>query len=66
MLCALGLAVAVPATARADSSGGGDLQVAQTLGDRDLTLMLRRVTGLPGPCTWTCSPTRAPRRGPCA
>ncbi len=28
---------------------GGDLQVAQTLGDRDLTFMLRRVTGLPGP-----------------
>ncbi|MFD0442906.1 hypothetical protein ACFQ10_10790 [Streptomyces indonesiensis] len=29
--------------------GRGDLQVAQTLGDRDLTFILRRVTGLPGP-----------------
>ncbi|MEV4047077.1 hypothetical protein [Streptomyces sp. NPDC049744] len=49
VLAALGLSVTPPATARADSSGGGDLQVAQTLGDLDLTFMLRRVTGLPGP-----------------
>ncbi|MGW5334650.1 hypothetical protein [Streptomyces bauhiniae] len=36
--------------ALADSAHtGGDLQIAQTLGDRDLTFVLRRVTGLPGP-----------------
>jgi hypothetical protein len=34
----------------ADSaSSGGDIAVAQTLGDRDLTVMLRRVTSVPGP-----------------
>jgi len=49
VLCALALSLLLPATARADSAGGGDLQVAQTIGDRDLTFMLRRVTGLPGP-----------------
>ncbi|MEW2130518.1 hypothetical protein [Streptomyces sp. NPDC005435] len=49
VLCALGISLAVPGPARADSSAGGDLQVAQTLGDRDLTFVLRRVTGLPGP-----------------
>ncbi|MGV9424995.1 hypothetical protein ACWDO7_11985 [Streptomyces sp. NPDC003656] len=49
VLCALGLCLALSAPARADSSTGGDLQIAQTLGDRDLTFVLRRVTGLPGP-----------------
>jgi hypothetical protein len=34
----------------ADSpSTGGDLTIAQSLGDRELTLVLRRVTGVPGP-----------------
>jgi hypothetical protein len=37
-----------PAAADTPSSGG-DVQVAQTLGDRDLTLILRRVTAVPGP-----------------
>lgn len=37
-----------PAAADTPSSGG-DVQVAQTLGDRDLTLVLRRVTAVPGP-----------------
>ncbi|MGW5446129.1 hypothetical protein [Streptomyces asiaticus] len=49
VLCVLGLSVTVGSPARADSTAGGDLQVAQTLGDRDLTFILRRVTGLPGP-----------------
>ncbi|MFS8359088.1 hypothetical protein ACLVWO_05920 [Streptomyces sp. CWNU-52H] len=50
LLCALGLSLAAGAPVRADSaSGGGDLQVAQTLGDRELTVTLRRVTGTPGP-----------------
>lgn len=49
VLCALGLSVGAASPAWADSTAGGDLQVAQTLGDRDLTFMLRRVTGLPGP-----------------
>jgi hypothetical protein len=34
----------------ADSpSSGGDIAVAQTLGDRELTVVLRRVTAVPGP-----------------
>ncbi|SED32077.1 hypothetical protein SAMN04490356_7963 [Streptomyces melanosporofaciens] len=50
VLCALGLSVgAGSSSAWADATAGGDLKVAQTLGDRDLTFMLRRVTGLPGP-----------------
>ncbi|WP_206282250.1 hypothetical protein [Streptomyces rhizosphaericus] len=49
VLCVLGLSVTAGSPARADSTAGGDLQVAQTLGDRDLTFILRRVTGLPGP-----------------
>ncbi len=49
VLCALGLSAVAASPARADPTAGGDLQVAQTLGDRDLTFMLRRVTGLPGP-----------------
>lgn len=37
-------------SAAADTpSSGGDVQVAQTLGDRELTLILRRVTAIPGP-----------------
>lgn|GEM_PF-2540036 len=37
-----------PATADAPSAGG-DISVAQTLGDRELTIVLRRVTSVPGP-----------------
>jgi hypothetical protein len=38
------------APAAADTvTSGGDITVAQTLGDRDLTLILRRVTSVPGP-----------------
>ncbi|GAA3432970.1 hypothetical protein [Kutzneria kofuensis] len=44
----LGLLLAAPAYADT-SSAGGDVHVAQTLGDRELTVTLRRVTGVPGP-----------------
>lgn len=38
------------APARADGgTAGNDLQIAQTLGDRELTVVLRRVTAIPGP-----------------
>ncbi|HEV7980830.1 hypothetical protein [Amycolatopsis sp.] len=48
-LCVLFLAGG-NAPAFADSpSTGGDLTIAQSLGDRELTLVLRRVTGTPGP-----------------
>ncbi|WP_345653339.1 hypothetical protein [Streptomyces tremellae] len=50
VVCALALGLLWPSPAQADSAtAGGDVQVAQTLGDRDLTFVLRRVTGLPGP-----------------
>jgi hypothetical protein len=49
-LAALTLSLLLPATpAGADSPTGGDLSVAQDLGDRQLTLILRRVTSVPGP-----------------
>jgi hypothetical protein len=44
----LGLLLVTPA--HADSaSASGDVRVAQTLGSRELTVTLRRVTGVPGP-----------------
>jgi hypothetical protein len=45
------VALLLPAApAAADTaSPSGDITVAQTLGDRDLTLILRRVTSVPGP-----------------
>ncbi|MFD2417660.1 hypothetical protein [Amycolatopsis pigmentata] len=43
-------AVFLPVPASADSAPtGGDLHIAQTLGDRDLTVVIRRVDGVPGP-----------------
>lgn len=49
VVCLAFLLVASP-VAHADSpSSGGDVTVAQTLGDRELTVVLRRVTGVPGP-----------------
>lgn len=43
-------AFAAAAPAAADSpAAGGDLSIAQTLGDRELTVVLRRVTSVPGP-----------------
>lgn len=48
-ICLL-LAAAGSAPAFADSaSSGGDIVVAQSLGDRELTVVLRRVTSVPGP-----------------
>lgn len=44
----LSFAAIGPAAADTPSSGG-DIQIAQTIGDRDLTLILRRVTAVPGP-----------------
>ncbi|WP_328617161.1 hypothetical protein OHS18_13000 [Amycolatopsis sp. NBC_00355] len=47
--CLAFLLIASP-MAHADSpSSGGDVTVAQTLGDRELTVVLRRVTSVPGP-----------------
>lgn len=47
--CLVLLLTASP-SAHADSpSSGGDVTVAQTLGDRELTIVLRRVTSVPGP-----------------
>ncbi|MEV6560436.1 hypothetical protein AB0M22_32280 [Nocardia sp. NPDC051756] len=44
------LALVGTAPASADSaSAGADLSVAQSLGDRELTIVLRRVTSVPGP-----------------
>jgi len=42
------LSTAVPAMADS-ASAGADVMVAQTLGDRELTVVLRRVTSVPGP-----------------
>jgi hypothetical protein len=42
------LSTAVPAFADSESTGA-DVVVAQTLGDRELTVVLRRVTSVPGP-----------------
>lgn len=40
----------IPAPAFADSSAtGADVSIAQSLGDRELTFTLRRVTSIPGP-----------------
>ncbi|QUQ62452.1 hypothetical protein [Kutzneria sp. CA-103260] len=44
----LGLLLVAPAYADS-ASASGDVHVAQTLGDRELTVTLRRVTGVPGP-----------------
>ncbi|GAA4624386.1 hypothetical protein GCM10023196_024310 [Actinoallomurus vinaceus] len=49
LLSAMALLFAMSPLAVADSTAGGDMQVAQTLGDRELTVILRRVTGVPGP-----------------
>jgi hypothetical protein len=48
-LCLLFTAVGIAPACADTSSSGGDLAVAQTLGERELTVVLRRVTGVPGP-----------------
>jgi hypothetical protein len=50
MLCAFMLALASAGPAYADSAPvGGDIQVAQTLGERELTVVIRRAGPIPGP-----------------
>ncbi|MFJ9707171.1 hypothetical protein [Streptomyces sp. NPDC101234] len=50
LVCAVVLLLTSSSAATADSaSTGNDVQVAQTLGDRELTVVLRRITGVPGP-----------------
>jgi hypothetical protein len=50
VLCAVVLACAAASPAAADGgSSGGDVHIAQTLGSRDLTVVIRRVVGVPGP-----------------
>jgi hypothetical protein len=44
----MAVVIAMSPLAGADSAGG-DVHVAQTLGERELTVILRRVTGVPGP-----------------
>lgn len=48
-LCALFMAFGSTPVFADTPSSGGDVAVAQTLGDRDLTIVLRRVTAVPGP-----------------
>ncbi|GAB2838597.1 hypothetical protein GCM10027200_43280 [Lentzea nigeriaca] len=50
MLFTLGAILGITAPALADGDRiGGDVHVAQTLGDRDLTVIIRRVAEVPGP-----------------
>ncbi|GGU12916.1 hypothetical protein GCM10010178_00040 [Lentzea flava] len=50
MLFTLGAILGITAPAPADGvQAGGDVHVAQTLGDRDLTVIIRRVAEVPGP-----------------
>ncbi|MGP3934263.1 hypothetical protein [Nonomuraea sp. KM88] len=49
LLSGVTLLLVLGPVAEADSADGADLHVAQTLGDRELTVILRRVTDVPGP-----------------
>jgi hypothetical protein len=50
LLLMLGAILGITAPALADGAqAGADLHVAQTLGDRDLTVIIRRVAEVPGP-----------------
>ncbi|MFE9094684.1 hypothetical protein [Streptomyces sp. NPDC007264] len=50
LVCAVALLFGSSSAVTADSaSSGNDVQVAQPLGDRELTVILRRITGVPGP-----------------
>jgi hypothetical protein len=48
-LCILFLTAGSAPVFADSASSGGDIAVAQSLGDRELTVMLRRVTSVPGP-----------------
>jgi hypothetical protein len=49
VLCVLFLSAGSAPVFADTPSSGGDITVAQTLGDRELTVVLRRVTSVPGP-----------------
>ncbi|WP_283137010.1 hypothetical protein [Rhizohabitans arisaemae] len=50
LICLLASSFTGVRTASADGGpGGSDLHIAQTLGDRELTVVVRRVQGVPGP-----------------
>ena len=50
LLLTLGAILGIAGPALADGAqSGADLHVAQTLGDRDLTVIIRRVAEVPGP-----------------
>jgi hypothetical protein len=50
VLCALGIVLGAATPALADGAqAGADIQVAQTLGERELTVIIRRVDAVPGP-----------------
>jgi hypothetical protein len=48
-LCVLFMLVGITPAFADSPSSGGDVAVAQTLGDRELTIVLRRVAAVPGP-----------------
>jgi hypothetical protein len=49
ILCAIGFTLGATGPAFADGApGGGDIQVAQTLGERELTVVIRRIEPVPG------------------
>jgi hypothetical protein len=48
-LCVLFMAAGIGPVFADSPSSGGDIPVAQSLGDRELTVVLRRVTSVPGP-----------------
>ncbi|WP_330254503.1 hypothetical protein OG874_08135 [Nocardia sp. NBC_00565] len=48
-VCGLLLSVAMASAAADSPAAGADISVAQSLGDRELTVVLRRVTSVPGP-----------------
>ncbi|WP_433602690.1 hypothetical protein ACQPXH_13545 [Nocardia sp. CA-135953] len=48
-VCALLVSIGVGSVSADSASSGSDISVAQSLGDRELTIILRRVTSVPGP-----------------
>ncbi|WP_245672212.1 hypothetical protein [Nocardia anaemiae] len=48
-VCALLVSIGAGSVSADSASSGADISVAQSLGDRELTIILRRVTSVPGP-----------------
>ncbi|MFI6772498.1 hypothetical protein [Nocardia sp. NPDC050412] len=48
-VCALLVSMGVGSVSADSAASGSDISVAQSLGDRELTIILRRVTSVPGP-----------------